>query len=179
MKRTVKTKKRRTARHLKKNSRTTPEERIVGPRLIQIARDFKRLVERRPINQESLKQMRSAINEIGQIASFSVPAYYLLSETEKLRRLDRTRSLMAEEGNTRQQIEEVLATAKRRPRGRPFERRHLAALAQYLSYSGLNWREITQKVCPCDKPHDETCQKRIRRDVVRLRTYLKKSKPKL
>ena len=76
------------------------------------------------------------------------------------------------------EADQALAKAFRRPRGRPVKTRHLAARALGLKRVNKDrtWRSIADELRPSDYPKDaEPFRKRLRRDVTRLRNFLRQA----
>ena len=84
--------------------------------------------------------------------------------------------ILIEEG-MRSHAEYLMKHVGRRTRaGAPAKSRDLAIRALELKSSDptLSWREVAQRLCPCNKSaHDKHCVELIRREVIRLQKVLK------
>ena len=76
-------------------------------------------------------------------------------------------------------LEEHEKEMRRKPKGRPPDRRPLAvrALEMRLANPKLKLRDLTKEICPCaKKEHDVYCQQAIRQGIIALKKVLRKYK---
>jgi hypothetical protein len=133
-------------------------------------RRMNRLLRNYPLRPEHLTEISELATEVNAFVDWVDQPFYALTEAEKYRRTDRVFEIGRKNLMNNTQIVDALNAAGKRPRGHPVETRHLAlaALETKLTHPRRSWDEIRSKLCPTRD------RELLRRDIVRLRTLLRR-----
>jgi len=161
-----------------------PGESVVTAPVKLLCKTMMQILERmrdknwkRPDIDEDLLKLSSVaqgLNLIPKLVSFHAVPGPLLSREELEAGAILLARLLPE--LSAEEVQRRAYTAEDCGRGRPVERRYVAAAALEAQWNNpkLTRLELAKMFCPCRKrQHDRDCAKRLRRDVLRLKKLLK------
>jgi hypothetical protein len=161
-----------------------PEERAILKAVESLCKEIDRLSasavrhlqKRLPVPFSLFSRMQEASELLPKLIQFATPEVSALS-TGKATAAAGVAILVKRRLLTKEEAEDVRKRALRRPRGHPEKIRHLAARAEGLKLHNpmLTWKALADRLRPKDFPvHAQPFNKRLRRDVVRLRALLRR-----